>query len=332
MRIRLGGTVLNIRWPHRFNTLSYVIFALTILVVLVLVTKQKVVLQESDTVINNEEDVFDDQREKNEAEFIGKPVLNTLPKKSRYEHLNEPRIYGRDGVRVKNVVPDPNGNENVRVRTRMAMDLVRDRQAAIDKVGREYIRYQNRPADQTYNINVTFSDNLSLDRSLPDTRPPVCQKVDYKLSSNLTATVVIPFYNEALSMLLRTVHSVLNRTPLNLLDEIILVDDKSTHQYLHSQLDDYVNLFPRVRLLRNDIRRGLVVSRMQGYRASKSSVVIFLDAHAEVNEGWLPPLLDELERHPHSVIQPFVDGIDAMTLQYTQPSIIHKGSFSWDLR
>lgn len=42
-----------------------------------------------------------------------------------------------------------------------------------------------------------------------------------------SATVVICFFNEAFSALLRTVHSVLDRTPAYLLHEIILVDDHS---------------------------------------------------------------------------------------------------------
>lgn len=42
-----------------------------------------------------------------------------------------------------------------------------------------------------------------------------------------SASVVICFFNEAFSALLRTVHSVLDRTPAYLLHEIILVDDHS---------------------------------------------------------------------------------------------------------
>jgi len=61
-------------------------------------------------------------------------------------------------------------------------------------------------------------------------------------------------------------------------------------------------------------------------------VIIFLDAHTEVNVGWLEPLLDQLKRNEQQVIQPFIDGIDMRTLQFASPGIYYKGAFSWDLR
>lgn len=71
-----------------------------------------------------------------------------------------------------------------------------------------------------------FSDKISLDRNIPDARNPACFTVSY--GNDLPhATVVIIFTDEAWSPLLRTVHSVINRSPLKFLDEVLLVDDFS---------------------------------------------------------------------------------------------------------
>lgn len=56
----------------------------------------------------------------------------------------------------------------------------------------------------------------------------------------------------------------------------------------------YIALLPKVEILRNPTRQGLIKSRMNGYRATKSPVVVFMDAHSETNEGWAEPLLNYL--------------------------------------
>ncbi len=196
--------------------------------------------------------------------------------------------------------------------------------------------FQNieRPPDSKFNFNVTLSDTISLDRDIDDTRPEPCKARHYDVNSLPRTSVVIPFYNEAFSMLLRTIHSILNRTPEKLLEEIILVDDNSTYEYLHQPLDRYIRLLPKVKVLRNTNREGLIRSRLRGCQISVSPIVVFLDAHTEVNVGWLEPMLVELQRHPNTIVQPFIDGIDTVTMMYSRPNndAIYKGGFSWDLR
>nr|CDS32466.2 polypeptide N acetylgalactosaminyltransferase [Hymenolepis microstoma] len=184
-------------------------------------------------------------------------------------------------------------------------------------------------------FDVVISDLISVNRSLPDVRHDSCQnggQMEEALQSGLNTSVIIVFHNEAWSTLLRTVHSVLNRSPPQLLQEVILVDDFSDRDYLGDSLTTYVKaLGPRVRLIRLPQRSGLIRARLAGAKEARGSTLTFLDAHCEATEGWLEPLIAHVAQYPHSVVCPAIDVISDTSFEYLQSTERTWGVFSWDL-
>lgn len=121
--------------------------------------------------------------------------------------------------------------------------------------------------------------------------PSICRCANQKYLSELpTVSVVVPFYNEHLSTLLRTCWT--NRSPLELLTEVILVDDFSSKKFLGVELDQYMaDHLPKVKIVRLPERSGLIIARLAGAKVAIGDVLLFLDSHTEANTNWLPPLL-----------------------------------------
>ena len=192
-----------------------------------------------------------------------------------------------------------------------------------------------------YGMNLVASERIPMDRVVPDLRHPECPHWDYP--TNLpTASVVIVFHNEGFTTLLRTVHSVLINSPQRFLREVVLVDDFSDKEPLKANLDDYLmehfgvfkeNFVPiqgeegmrgetletrsgKVRVVRNQERSGLIRSRSRGAHESKGEVVVFLDAHCEVNYNWLVPLLAPIAYNNRTLTVPIIDGIDHDNFEY----------------
>ncbi|KAA8585931.1 hypothetical protein FQN60_007500, partial [Etheostoma spectabile] len=144
---------------------------------------------------------------------------------------------------------------------------------------------------QKHQINTYVSDKVSLHRRLPERWNPLCRELKYDYRSLPTTSVVIAFYNEAWSTLLRTVHSVLETSPDVLLKEVVLVDDYSDRAHLKEPLEKYISGLRKVRLIRATKREGLVRARLLGASITTGDVLTFLDCHCECHEGWLEPLL-----------------------------------------
>ncbi|XP_069814301.1 polypeptide N-acetylgalactosaminyltransferase 4 [Dendropsophus ebraccatus] len=183
-----------------------------------------------------------------------------------------------------------------------------------------------------YAINIYLSDQISLHRHIQDNRMFECKSKTYNYRKLPTTSVIIAFYNEAMSTLLRTIHSVLEMSPSVLLKEIILVDDFSDKVFLKSQLENYISSLERVRLIRTTKREGLVRARLIGATYAIGDVLTFLDCHCECVPGWLEPLLERIGENETAVVCPVIDTIDWNTFEfYMQTSEPMIGGFDWRL-
>uniref|UniRef100_A0A452TG73 Polypeptide N-acetylgalactosaminyltransferase 13 n=1 Tax=Ursus maritimus TaxID=29073 RepID=A0A452TG73_URSMA len=180
-------------------------------------------------------------------------------------------------------------------------------------------------------FNLMASDLIALNRSLPDVRLEGCKTKVYPDELPNTSVVIV-FHNEAWSTLLRTVYSVINRSPRYLLSEVILVDDASERDFLKLTLENYVkNLEVPVKIIRMEERSGLIRARLRGAAASKGQVITFLDAHCECTLGWLEPLLARIKEDRKTVVCPIIDVISDDTFEYMAGSDMTYGGFNWKL-
>ncbi|XP_034097817.2 polypeptide N-acetylgalactosaminyltransferase 35A [Drosophila nasuta] len=181
-------------------------------------------------------------------------------------------------------------------------------------------------------FNALVSNNIGLYRDIPDTRHKVCQAElpDMELPQ---ASIIMCFYNEHKMTLMRSIKTVLERTPDQLLKEIILVDDNSDLPELefHLLADLHARLkYDNLRYIRNEQREGLIRSRVIGARDASGDVLVFLDSHIEVNRQWLEPLMHLVQQENATLAVPVIDLINADTFEYTSSPLV-RGGFNWGL-
>lgn len=187
-------------------------------------------------------------------------------------------------------------------------------------------------AFKIHSYNLMASDRIPLNRTLKDYRIEPCQALKYNPKELPTTSVIIVFHNEAWSVLLRTIWSIINRSPREVLKEIILVDDASDRKFLGKPLEDYVAELPvPVKVLRQTVRQGIVPARLVGAENAKGDVLTFLDAHCECSEGWLEPLLARVKESKKTVVCPIIDIISEDTFAYTKVFGNSWGGFDWKL-
>ncbi|CAO4369782.1 unnamed protein product [Caenorhabditis nigoni] len=195
---------------------------------------------------------------------------------------------------------------------------------------------QQKRADSTFAVNqfnLLVSDGISVRRSLPEIRKPSCRNITYP-EDLPTTSVIIVYHNEAYSTLLRTVWSVIDRSPKHLLKEIIMVDDFSDREFLrYPKLDESIKPIPTdIKIIRSKERVGLIRARMMGAQEAQGDVLTFLDSHCECTKGWLEPLLTRIKLNRKAVPCPVIDIINDNTFQYQKGIEMFRGGFNWNLQ
>ncbi|KAL2076933.1 hypothetical protein ACEWY4_027473 [Coilia grayii] len=187
---------------------------------------------------------------------------------------------------------------------------------------------------QSHGYNSYLSDRLPVDRPIPDLRPDGCRNISYP-SQLPQLSIVFIFVDEALSVLLRSIHSAIHTTPTHLLKEIILIDDHSSNEELKEKLDECVweintHTPGLVKLIRHERQEGLIRSRVSGWRSSSAPVVALFDAHVEFNTGWAEPILARIQEDRTRIVSPSFDNIKYDTLELEEYPLSAQG-FDWEL-
>lgn len=182
-------------------------------------------------------------------------------------------------------------------------------------------------------FSVVVSNKISVNRSIIDSRPERCKSLK-NFEDLPKVSVIVIFHNEVKSILLRTVHSILNRTPTELLHEIILVNDKSDDEELYEPLQLYVkkNFPEKVKIKNLKERKGLIVTRLEGARDATGEVLVFFDSHIEVGYNWLPPLLDPIRKNRRLATVPIIEDFDPRTFEvFPNQPFGGRGGIDWTL-
>lgn len=151
---------------------------------------------------------------------------------------------------------------------------------------------------------------------IPDLRSKACKRLAYSLREK--ASIIIDFNDYQYYDVKNTIQSVLNQNSYEeTVEEIIVVDDGSTLEYIRQELERYLKTVPKARLLRLESQRGTLKARIAATKEAKTDVVVYLEANALCGHGWLEPLIDLLVKDRSVIALPHYDRVHSpVSLEY----------------
>jgi len=165
----------------------------------------------------------------------------------------------------------------------------------------------------------------------PEMRHQKCQGRVFDLASLPHVSLVIPYLNETWYHVSNTVASMIDYSPMDLVDEILFIDDGNSEGWKFH--DELKALHPKIRIHRNEERQGLIRSKVIGAALIKSPVLFFMEPHCIVQRNWLEPLLEQLTLSTDhgTLVMPTLDIIPEDNFRRYNPASHQIGGFDWTL-
>lgn len=98
------------------------------------------------------------------------------------------------------------------------------------------------------------------------------------------------------------------------------MDDGSFADNMKGPLEEHIKLYPKIKLIRQGGRTGLMRARNAGAKVATGEVLVFLDSHISPQKHWLEPLLYRIAQDRHHVVFPAIDGL-SQKFEYTKGGI-----------
>ena len=121
-------------------------------------------------------------------------------------------------------------------------------------------------------------------------------------------SVVLSTYSEPISLIEKSVNSILNQSYENI--ELILINDNPSRDDLHKLLQEFADYDHRIIYVRNEQNSGLVNSLNRGIQVSSGDYVARMDADDISLPDRFKKQLDYLHAHDLDMIGSYIDFID----------------------
>lgn len=155
----------------------------------------------------------------------------------------------------------------------------------------------------------------------PDSRHKDCRTAKF-LRTLPHVSVIIRFQNESFDVIQQVIDNLLERTPQELLKEIILVDDCSYNTAVLKRIEQ--RRWEIVRVISRENHCGLARAHNAGMMSATGDILIYLSVEVvKLGQNWLPPLLEPIVFDGKVATQPVI--VEHRKVQH------YRYLFDWDL-